>query len=276
MTHYDVLGVSPTASQDEIKAAYRNMLKAFHPDYYTGDKAFAEKQTQKIVEAYNVLRDEQRRRDYDFLLNARDQGNAGREYRGENTSDPSKENPQSDASADAPPSTDTAKRPRGSSRKRRFEWFCGIVIAFLGTLLTFWAPANSYPTNSPTVIDLSPEEASGNGAEYLVTTTLYKLTNTGVGEDWEHHYAINRNPIGVDGLVVYIEPGSRLTLSASCTEQDDSIPDVGFDENTITILEKDLDSDFSRSLEVTVYEDGKKTLNSPSATFIIQFDFKKL
>ena len=83
MTHYDVLGVSPTASQDEIKAAYRNMLKAFHPDYYTGDKAFAERQTQKIVEAYNVLRDEQRRRDYDFLLNARDQGNAGREYRGE-------------------------------------------------------------------------------------------------------------------------------------------------------------------------------------------------
>ena len=276
MTHYDVLGVSPTASQDEIKAAYRNMLKAFHPDYYTGDKAFAERQTQKIVEAYNVLRDEQRRRDYDFLLNARAQGNAGRGYSEENNSDPSKENPQSDASADAPQPTDEAKRPRGSSRKRRLEWFCGIVIAFLGTLLTFWAPANSYPTNSPTVIDLSPEVASGNGAEYLVTTTLYKLTNTGVGGDWEHHYAINRNPIGVDGLVVYIEPGSRLTLSASCTEQDDSIPDVGFDENTITILEKDLDSDFSRSLEVTVYEDGKKTLNSPSATFIIQFDFKKL
>ena len=276
MTHYDVLGVSPTASQDEIKAAYRNMLKAFHPDYYTGDKAFAERQTQKIVEAYNVLRDEQRRRDYDFLLNARAQGNAGRGYSEENNSDPSKENPQSDASADAPQPTDEAKRPRGSSRKRRLEWFCGIVIAFLGTLLTFWAPANSYPTNSPTVIDLSPEVASGNGAEYLVTTTLYKLTNTGVGGDWEHHYAINRNPIGVDGLVVYIEPGSRLTLSASCTEQDDSIPDVGFDENTITILEKDLDSDFSRSLEVTVYEDGKETLNSPSATFIIQFDFKKL
>lgn len=275
MTHYDVLGVSPTASQDEIKSAYRNMLKAFHPDYYTGDKAFAEKQTQKIVDAYNVLRDEQRRRDYDFLLNARDQGNAGRGYSEENNSDPSKENPQPDASADAPQPTDEAKRPRGSSRKRRLEWFCGIVIAFLGTLLTFWAPANSHPTDSPTVIDLSPEEASGNGAEYLVTTTLYKLTNTGVGEDWEHHYAINRNPIGVDGLVVYIEPGSRLTLSAACIERD-RIPDMGFDENPITILEKDLDSDFSRSLEVTIYEDGKKALNTPFATFIIQFDFKKL
>lgn len=276
MTHYDVLGVSPTASQDEIKAAYRNMLKAFHPDYYTGDKAFAERQTQKIVEAYNVLRDEQRRRDYDFLLNARAQGNAGRGYSEENNSDPSKENQQSDASADAPQPTDEAKRPRGSSRKRRLEWFCGIVIAFLGALLTFWAPANSYPTNSPTVIDLSPEEASGNGAEYCVTATAYEPYNTGVGDDWEHHFAINRNPIGVDGLVVYIEPGSRLTLSASCTEQDDSIPDVGFDENTITILEKDLDSDFSRRLEVTVFEDGKKALNSSFAEFTIQFDFKKL
>lgn len=276
MTHYDVLGVSPTASQDEIKAAYRNMLKAFHPDYYTGDKAFAERQTQKIVEAYNVLRDEQRRRDYDFLLNARDQGNAEQEYRGENHSDPSKENPQSDASADAPQPTDEAKRPRGSSRKRRLEWFCGIVIAFLGTLLTFWAPANFHPTDSPTVIDLSPEEASGNGAEYCVTATAFENYNYGVGNDWEHHFAINRNPIGEDGLVVYIEAGSRLTLSASCTEQDDSIPDVGFDENTITILEKDLDSDFSRRLEVTVFEDGKKTLNSSFAEFTIQFDFKKL
>ena len=276
MTHYDVLGVSPTASQDEIKAAYRNMLKAFHPDYYTGDKAFAERQTQKIVDAYNVLRDEQRRRDYDFLLNARDQGNAGREYRGENTSDQSKENPQSDASADAPQPTDEAKRPRGSSRKRRLEWFCGIVIAFLGTLLTFWAPANFHPTDSPTVIDLSPEEASGNGAEYCVTATAFENYNYGVGNDREHHFAINRNPIGEDGLVVYIEAGSRLTLSASCTEQDDSIPDVGFDENTITILEKDLDSDFSRRLEVTVFENEKKTLNSSFAEFTIQFDFKKL
>lgn len=276
MTHYDVLGVSPTASQDEIKSAYRNMLKAFHPDYYTGDKAFAEKQTKKIVDAYNVLRDEQRRRDYDFLLNARNQGNAGRGYSEENNSDPSKENPQSDASADAPPPTDTAKRPRGSSRKRRFEWFCGIFIAFLGTLLTFWAPANSYPTNSPTVIDLSPEEASGNGAEYRVTATAFENYNYGVGNDWEHHFAINRNPIGEDGLVVYIEAGSRLTLSASCTEQDDKIPDMGFNENTITILAKDLGSDISRRLEVTVYEDGKKALNSQFAEFIIQFDFKKL
>lgn len=47
MTHYDVLDVSPTASQDEIKAAYRNMLKAFHPDYYTGDKALCGKTNPK-------------------------------------------------------------------------------------------------------------------------------------------------------------------------------------------------------------------------------------
>ncbi|OUP23287.1 J domain-containing protein [Gemmiger sp. An194] len=275
MTHYDVLGVSPTASQDEIKAAYRNMLKAFHPDYYTGDKAFAERQTSKIVDAYNVLRDEQRRKDYDFLLNARDQGNAGREYRGENTSDQSKENQQSDASADGPQPNDKGKSSRGSSRKNKLKWFCGIVIAFLGALLTFWVHTNFFLPDSPTVIDLSPADASGNGAKYRVTATAYELNNTGIGEDWEHHFAINRNPIGVDGIVVYLEPGSRLTLSAACIERD-RIPDMGFDENPITILEKNLDSDFSSRLEVTIFEDGKKALNTPFAEFTIQFDFTKL
>ena len=68
MTYYDVLGVSQTASDEDIRSAYRNLLKAFHPDYYTGDKKFAEAQTQKLVEAYTTLRNKEDRANYDFWL----------------------------------------------------------------------------------------------------------------------------------------------------------------------------------------------------------------
>lgn len=68
MTYYDVLNVPCDATEEEIKTAYRNMLKAFHPDYYTGDKAFAENMTRRIVEAYSVLRNPTQRRRYDDTL----------------------------------------------------------------------------------------------------------------------------------------------------------------------------------------------------------------
>ena len=45
MNYYDVLGVSTDASFDEIKVAYRNMIKAFHPDFYKCNKEFAQKNT---------------------------------------------------------------------------------------------------------------------------------------------------------------------------------------------------------------------------------------
>lgn len=68
MTYYDVLNVPCDATEEEIKTAYRNMLKAFHPDYYTGDKAFAENMTQRIVEAYSVLKNPEQRRRYDDTI----------------------------------------------------------------------------------------------------------------------------------------------------------------------------------------------------------------
>ena len=68
MTYYDVLNVPRDATEEEIKTAYRNMLKAFHPDYYAGDKAFAENMTRRIVEAYSVLKDPEKRKNYDYKV----------------------------------------------------------------------------------------------------------------------------------------------------------------------------------------------------------------
>src|SRR3954469_22015556 len=63
-TLYDTLGVSKTASQDEIKKAYRKLARQFHPDKNPGD-ASAEERFKEIQTAYDVLSDEDKRKSYD-------------------------------------------------------------------------------------------------------------------------------------------------------------------------------------------------------------------
>ena len=62
---YATLGISKTASQDEIKAAFRRLAKQFHPDIYQGDKKVAEEKFKKIAEAYEILSDPATREQYD-------------------------------------------------------------------------------------------------------------------------------------------------------------------------------------------------------------------
>ena len=62
--YYTVLGVSKTASQDEIKKAYRKLAMQYHPDRNPGNKE-AEAKFKDINEAYEVLKDDQKRAAYD-------------------------------------------------------------------------------------------------------------------------------------------------------------------------------------------------------------------
>ncbi|MDO5395473.1 MAG: molecular chaperone DnaJ [Bacteroidales bacterium] len=62
--YYEVLGVSKSATADEIKKAYRKLAIKYHPDKNPGDKA-AEEKFKEAAEAYDVLSNEEKRQKYD-------------------------------------------------------------------------------------------------------------------------------------------------------------------------------------------------------------------
>ena len=61
--YYDVLGVSRTASADEIKRAHRKLARQYHPDMNKNDPSAVEK-FKEIQEAYDVLSDDEKRKQY--------------------------------------------------------------------------------------------------------------------------------------------------------------------------------------------------------------------
>ncbi|MGL4592908.1 MAG: DnaJ domain-containing protein, partial [Aestuariivirga sp.] len=61
---YEVLGVGRSADEKELKAAYRKLAKQFHPDANPGDKT-AEAKFREVSEAYEILRDPQKKAAYD-------------------------------------------------------------------------------------------------------------------------------------------------------------------------------------------------------------------
>ncbi|MDX9689451.1 MAG: molecular chaperone DnaJ [Alphaproteobacteria bacterium] len=75
--YYELLGVSRSASADDLKKAYRKQAMKYHPDKNQGDKE-AEQKFKEINEAYDVLKDDQKRAAYDrYGHDAFEQGGMG-------------------------------------------------------------------------------------------------------------------------------------------------------------------------------------------------------
>src|SRR3954471_15291547 len=74
--YYEVLGVAKTAADDEIKKSYRKLAMTYHPDRNGGSKE-AEERFKEITEAYDVLRDPQKRAAFDRYGEAGLRGGGG-------------------------------------------------------------------------------------------------------------------------------------------------------------------------------------------------------
>lgn len=65
--YYKILGVSEKVNVDEVKRAYRQLAKKYHPDMNPNDRKGAEIKFKEISEAYYVLGDEKRKQEYDMM-----------------------------------------------------------------------------------------------------------------------------------------------------------------------------------------------------------------
>ena len=75
--YYDILGLSKSASDSEIKSSYRKLAMKYHPDRNPGDKK-AEEKFKEISESYEILKDPQKKAAYDQYGHAAfSQGSSG-------------------------------------------------------------------------------------------------------------------------------------------------------------------------------------------------------
>lgn len=71
MTYYDLLHIRPDATDDIVRAAYRQLVKRYHPDANPLDRSMASARFRLIQNAYENLRDPQKRATYDQHLKMR-------------------------------------------------------------------------------------------------------------------------------------------------------------------------------------------------------------
>lgn len=75
--YYEILEVHPKASEEIIKKIYKLKIKQNHPDLFQGEeKTKAEEITKELTEAYNVLSNEEKRKNYDLELNQNEADNS--------------------------------------------------------------------------------------------------------------------------------------------------------------------------------------------------------
>ncbi len=115
-TYYAILGIPESATQDEIKRAYRDLIRQVHPDHVPNATPYwrrtAEEKSKELNEAYHVLVDPDRRLIYDGRLAT---------YRQRFTPAPSSWQPDADITPE-PRSSIRPPNHRTRSRKARYNW----------------------------------------------------------------------------------------------------------------------------------------------------------
>lgn len=130
MTYYDVLGVPRHASPDQIRKAYREQVKFFHPDVFRGSEEIAKIKTQQLNEAFETLSDPAKRRDYDELLDREETQRA--HQRKERQYEKQQRDQKQDEHREPGPVTSATLK-----RKKRFWIFFTIIVAIAVVLCVY-------------------------------------------------------------------------------------------------------------------------------------------
>jgi hypothetical protein len=133
--YYDIFGVTPNASPEEIKERYRFLAHAYHPDKFVSEqhRQRAEQQFKEINEAYETLKDPERRRSYDTTR-----------------------------TRNVPPPPRPSPSPSPSRRKPAFVWLIAAAsvvacVTFIGSFRhSSEPPSPTGPTRTPTWEDTEP------------------------------------------------------------------------------------------------------------------------
>ena len=137
MTYYDILGVSQTATQDQIKQAFRLQVRFFHPDLFEGPPEVAEIKTKQLNEAYGVLGNPELRLQYDRTLRMHTRAAPNPEpstaYDPRTSSDPQQESTDTQ--------TDKPGRTNGAIEKKITAAIL-IVAAVICGMLSIWGSSN--------------------------------------------------------------------------------------------------------------------------------------
>ena len=128
MNLYEILEVSPKASAEVIRAAYKSLMQRVHPDKSPTDTAMAERAAQ-IVQAYERLSDPARRAEYDRELDLGLRASAVNRYNPHNSSRMRASSPE--------------EMPE---RNSRFVWYAGLILAVI--LFSGWSIKTMLNTDS--------------------------------------------------------------------------------------------------------------------------------
>lgn len=193
-THYDVLNVSPAAEPLVIEAAYKALLKRYHPDVNLQDSGDAEAATRDIIAAYQVLRDPKTRAAYDQELANATGASA-----------------QADAPTPAPPEPSIA--PSRQTSKGLSSWlFIGLACLVLIGGLRALGVGRITPSVSPGLASISdaksaPPPLSAEGADKLVNWS--EADTPGVA-----HYRLGGLQLTLSGRTVQEGRQTVLTVQA--------------------------------------------------------------
>jgi curved DNA-binding protein CbpA len=136
LNFYQILGISNTASEEEIKIAYRNLAKKYHPDK-NGSNAFYEEHFKKINTAYQTLSKKEKRNRYDLKLRYRASSSSSSSSSGQSsfknrTSTPGyKNSPHKASKSNKAREKMENERKRKEKEKKKIYVFTGLTLIFI-------------------------------------------------------------------------------------------------------------------------------------------------